>query len=397
MAALVAEKAAEVSLGFALVLEPGDECVSEVAPGSSDEVLEALSSGGPLACVVRGSQAGSLCFVSSVSRSSSQAWVSLRVLGDDSAAPNGSPQLLSALCQVVRLVAPETLLHAPPPIGAVPPRLLFHKSSLLAVATRLVRVGCLVGPARALCQLPPGVSELMPVPEDHVGIWKLRRSAEDVIRIQAGCGLWVETCLPADSSNGEGQVEASCGVLAPGAAGNDVRHRTVSFAPPLGMLHPRSSALSPQGNVLRVSAASGPAGREEAEEEWHRMEGESGGSSSSSKEVVALELVSEEPPWPLPRAGVWLFCGGHFVRCVGPRQGEGTVAGACCRDLEQLRRICGKSAVNRELQGSYEAVLGTVERPGRLLLSRRAWAPACKGEVYYDAQAGGTRSLVVTQ
>merc|ERR1712048_1193913 len=52
-------------------------------------------------------------------------------------------------------------------------------------------------------------------------------------------------------------------------------------------------------------------------------------------------------------------------------------------------------AVRTEVEGHYEAISGTVEKPGVLRISQQAWAADRAGSLFYSAEdsAGGTITL----
>merc|ERR1712129_227733 len=96
------------------------------------------------------------------------------------------------------------------------------------------------------------------------------------------------------------------------------------------------------------------------------------------------------------RHGCWVFCGSRFARVMGLPRGHGVVSGTCCSSLAQLERLKGVGPVRSELWKHYEAVYGTVERPGLLKVSRKAWANAGgSGTIFFDASTdeGGTVAL----
>merc|ERR1712025_126644 len=107
--------------------------------------------------------------------------------------------------------------------------------------------------------------------------------------------------------------------------------------------------------------------------------------------MVALELISESPSRSTRRQGCWLFCGSVFARVIGPSRGEGLIAGTCCGSLEQLQRLKGEAVVLGEMKELYEAVSGTVVKPGVLRIAQQAFAPHCAGALFYnndDSQCG---------
>eukprot|EP00434_Breviolum_minutum_P017773 symbB.v1.2.015688.t1/scaffold1169.1/size134116/2 len=88
---------------------------------------------------------------------------------------------------------------------------------------------------------------------------------------------------------------------------------------------------------------------------WQRLEGE---------KAVVLELQSVAK-----RVGLWIFCGSHFARVLGPV--EGLVQSVCCESLQRLKHLRGHH-VEEDLR-RYEAVAGRVQAPGELRITMDVW------------------------
>merc|ERR1712060_824289 len=75
--------------------------------------------------------------------------------------------------------------------------------------------------------------------------------------------------------------------------------------------------------------------------------------------------------------------------------GQGIVPGTCCASSQQLQRLRGVEAVQTELAANYEAIFGTVDRPGLLTVKRRSGSSGEKVEsIFLDAESslGGSIS-----
>jgi len=357
----------------AVNIEPSDLCVLDAAGSdNADAVLDVLYAGtaASLSYAVRTPDGGCCVVASPAAAKPQHPWVALSLTE-----PLPGGVTLQALCHAARAAATEVLVHVLPSAPKAAPRLVCRRESLSKVVKALVHAGCLVSPASAICPPAPDASQLSPLPDDLVGVW--RRSGTGAVRLQASTGVFVDVHLPANSST----PESCCGVLALDVDGSGTtRHRIVDFVPPRGA--PLRTESKVEGDILRVT------GDVAGGEEWCRLGLGSDSTNGQTPPVMALELVSEEPAGPKPRTGMWIFCGDIFARCVGPRVGEGIVAGGCVKSLAHLVNMTGNEAVDKELGSSYDAVLGTVEKPGVLRLTRRSWVSDAPGTVLYDVKEG---------
>mmetsp|Transcript_148200 Transcript_148200/g.475975 ORF Transcript_148200/g.475975 Transcript_148200/m.475975 type:complete len:1751 (-) Transcript_148200:103-5355(-) len=287
--------------------------------------------------------------------------------------------------------------------------LLVREEDLPAATVALVRGGHAVGPPDRVCHVvPPEDSAAADRNMSYVGVWSLTRREQPAqvvveqhatrdgpLRIQAPSGVYVEIRIPKQAKGMDSSVaQKSCAgyhVVVDAAGGRQVslRHRAVDFRPPTGSIvcttvrfdHEVMGELSyPRGRF-----------RDEYIEAWTRLE---------AGPVTALELVGELPrpggKDAAPRCGYWLFCGDRWARVVGPKRGQGLVAGSCCASLAQLEMVGDPSAIREELQTLYEACWGILEPSGKMSIGQDAWGPELAGQTYYDAtsEVGGTISVL---
>lgn len=262
--------------------------------------------------------------------------------------------------------------------------LIVREEDLPVATVALTRAGHAVSPPGRVCLPVPEEDKAAPQKNvQYVGAWSLLKREDPVgatpeqhpagdgpIRIQAPSGVYAEVRIPVATDNFYAQASnAGYHSIVDTSDGGrlSVRHRVVDFRPPTGCV------LGTQVKFDRevMGELSHPKGRcrNEYIEAWTRL---------ANGPVSALELVSETPApggGGRSRAGYWLFCGDRFVRVVGPRRGEGLVAGTCCASLQQLEALVGPSGVQTELRSVYEACCGRIEAPGRMRVSREAWVP----------------------
>jgi len=262
----------------------------------------------------------------------------------------------------------ETLLFASPSAGK--PCALVRASDVSPVACLLVKSGFAVGPAKQLCRAPAASLENdVTADSSRAGLWvsgadadtglpfSLRRQGKDLpyhSRFETDSGLFIDIRIPTRAGGPLHSIEASCsGYCVPHADGV-ARHHTLSMQPP----------------------KPGPTEDEDNSLEW---------TQSAKGCTTVLELLSAGP-----YSGLWIFSGGFFARITGLPRGEGLVGGYCCNDVSRLSQLVG-TAVDAELRGQYDAVLGCVERPGVLSMLRRSWVEAADGSVsssFYNSELG---------
>eukprot|EP00927_Polykrikos_kofoidii_P007358 TRINITY_DN13006_c2_g1_i1.p1 TRINITY_DN13006_c2_g1~~TRINITY_DN13006_c2_g1_i1.p1 ORF type:complete len:1258 (+),score=213.79 TRINITY_DN13006_c2_g1_i1:73-3846(+) len=332
-----------------------------------------------------------------------EAWVALEVTAPR-AAGGSSPAVAAAAISTVgsSLTTVGVRWRALPGAEAAT-IILVHKDDLPAGTVALARQGHLVGPTgRVAAPVPEEDKAAVEKNSQYVGVWSLLRREETVggktvggsliehaagkgpLRMQAPSGVFAEIWIP-DKASDASQQESCAGyhAVVDGGGGRrlSVRHRTVDFRPPTGVV------LCTQVRFDRevLGELSHPRGRcrDEYIEAWTRLE---------AGPVVSLELVGEVLPvkgdGPRNRTGYWLFCGGRFARIIGPPRGEGLVAGACVGSLAHLEAISGSRAVHSELRSHYEACWGRIEAPGCLRINREAWAEERAGQLLYDVATG---------
>ncbi|CAK0868325.1 unnamed protein product, partial [Prorocentrum cordatum] len=216
-------------------------------------------------------------------------------------------------------------------------------------------------------------------------------AGEGPLRLQAPSGIYAEIRIPVQPEEPLSQDTSCAGYHAVVAVGSgrtrSLRHRTLDFRPPTG------GVLCTQVTFDRdvMGELSHPRGkvREEYIEVWTKLK---------SGPITALELLSESPSKTTQqRMGYWLFCGDRFVRIIGPKLGDGLVAGTVCSSLRQLEFLSSSKAVRKELRTHYEACSGTIESPGVLRVAKKAWPIEQAGKLLYDAKGGSGGSVAVSK
>eukprot|EP00927_Polykrikos_kofoidii_P084025 TRINITY_DN8748_c1_g6_i2.p1 TRINITY_DN8748_c1_g6~~TRINITY_DN8748_c1_g6_i2.p1 ORF type:complete len:722 (-),score=144.40 TRINITY_DN8748_c1_g6_i2:144-2309(-) len=295
-------------------------------------------------------------------------WIALEVHGSYS---------LAALVDHLAGVGVESL---PLELPDVPAHALLRLSDLTRASAALVAAGFVVGPASTFYADPTpaavaeagvaaAISEIAGSGAKASGVFCRRRPGGiEEILFETGIGVFVDLRIP--NSVDEGDEDSCCGVrlgFGPTACGLPQRHTIVALrSPPF----PDGSNTCHRGYVDLDS---------DVDQAWDRF--------AEGGVTAVLELV----PGPSSKQrGYWIFAGGFFGRVTGPAFDEGIITRYFCKDVAQLRRVCGAEAFDAELHGRFDAVLGRVENPGLLRVLRRSWADERKSSgVLYDAQAVG--------
>jgi len=288
--------------------------------------------------------------------------------------------------------------------------LLLREANLCMATAALVTQGHALWPAQRVCDPRPweaakSSSSQPDLLQKQAGAWSLVQREQPLgtivedhtegdgpLRLQSSTGLFIDIRIPAADSESEFK-QASCGgrchtACLPSGQVVSTQLRQVDFQPPGVFASQFQVTLS--SSSMECVEHPNPQSREL----WARI-GEKGVQGSpSAADCCALELQSEVPEPAVPRTGIWIFVGKRFARVTGLARGRGLVGNTCCRSLSQLSRLRGPE-VQQELAEHYEAITGTVEKPGLLRISRHSSRPEATGSVFHDALDDSTGDVLV--
>eukprot|EP00928_Gymnodinium_smaydae_P013848 TRINITY_DN15027_c0_g1_i1.p1 TRINITY_DN15027_c0_g1~~TRINITY_DN15027_c0_g1_i1.p1 ORF type:complete len:774 (+),score=191.61 TRINITY_DN15027_c0_g1_i1:172-2493(+) len=272
--------------------------------------------------------------------------------------------------------------------------LLLDSDAATAAARALLRAGHGLFPAPRVTPAPDDEALSAEHAEKLCGVWRLVRtrrkgdidhvfsSSEAPLRIQAPTGVWVEVRI---ARPGQVAGQASCcgtARVASASSGGGLvveRYDSVSFEPPSAGPREYQVAFETGGGERGEDVCVETSRDEDDEvvERWHRI---------AKGPVTVLELTSIDPkPIGGEHGGHWLFCGSHWLRVTGLRQGEGLLASTCCASHALAQQLHGAEAVDSEIREQFRASCGLIPKPGLLTVTREAWSRIDEPKVLFDA------------